>query len=339
MKNFVSKLEKEEIKEQQEIITRSKLKTRSTIVGTTEPRKYSLSKYQIRPNEDLKKFEAIYISGKTPNHRRSEMSFNDLNSLEYPDKCENLRKSGVIESKVKVQQIETYIEGEFKDCNMMIESIWGQAWELKKVKYNMRSNFTKFRSLRFRNVVVKGGDDLRQEIICMQLIYKMRDIIRDAGVDVFIKPYEIIVLSENSGILEFVPNSISVDEMKKKSEGSSICKFFIDVFQDNLKKAKECFVRSLVGSSILTYVLKLKDRHNGNILLDMDGNIIHIDFGFILGMAPGNLNFESSPFKFTAEYVELIGGKESENYPRFVSLFCDGMMALRKRVDELTLIL
>ena len=51
------------------------------------------------------------------------------------------------------------------------------------------------------NVVVKGGDDLRQEIICMQLIYKMRDILKQANVDVLIKPYEIIVLSENSGLL------------------------------------------------------------------------------------------------------------------------------------------
>lgn len=84
---------------------------------------------------------------------------------------------------------------------MNSESIWGQAWELKKVKYTMKSNFSKFHSLRLRNVVVKGGDDLRQEIICMQLIYKMRDIIRDAGVDLLIKPYEIIVLSENSGLL------------------------------------------------------------------------------------------------------------------------------------------
>lgn len=59
----------------------------------------------------------------------------------------------------------------------------------------MKSNFSRFKSLRFRNVVVKGGDDLRQEIICMQMIYKMRDIIREAGVEAFIKPYEIIVLS------------------------------------------------------------------------------------------------------------------------------------------------
>jgi phosphatidylinositol 4-kinase len=30
-----------------------------------------------------------------------------------------------------------------------------------------------------------------------------------------LKPYEIIVTSENSGLLEFVPNTISMDAMKK----------------------------------------------------------------------------------------------------------------------------
>ena len=61
----------------------------------------------------------------------------------------------------------------------------------------------------------------------------------------------------------------------------------------------------MAGYSIISYLFQLKDRHNGNLLLDGEGHLIHIDFSFMLSHSPGGLNFESAPFKLTRELLEV----------------------------------
>lgn len=44
------------------------------------------------------------------------------------------------------------------------------------------------------------------------------------------------------------------------------------------------------------------------MLLDTEGHIIHIDFGFLLSIAPGgSFSLETAPFKLTEEMVEVLG--------------------------------
>lgn len=50
----------------------------------------------------------------------------------------------------------------------------------------------------------------------------------------------------------------------------------------NFEEAQKNFVESLAGYSLFNYIFNVKDRHNGNILLDSKGHIVHIDFGFML---------------------------------------------------------
>ena len=72
------------------------------------------------------------------------------------------------------------------------------------------------------------------------------------------------------------------------------------------------------------------DRHNGNIMIDTRGHIIHIDFGFAFGMAPGHeWSFERAPFKLTNDYIDIMGGTTSECFAEFRKLFVDGFKAAR----------
>ena len=56
-------------------------------------------------------------------------------------------------------------------------------------------------SYKLRPVIVKGGDDLRQEVLAMQLIRKLNEIFINEKVMAYLRPYEVIVTSSNSGII------------------------------------------------------------------------------------------------------------------------------------------
>lgn len=86
---------------------------------------------------------------------------------------------------------------------------------------------------------------------------------------------------------------------------------------------------------MLIFLLKLFSRHNGNILLDNEGHIIHIDFGFMLSSSPRNLGFEASPFKLTPELVEVMGGENSDMFAYFKILLLQGLLAARKHNEKI----
>ena len=132
--------------------------------------------------------------------------------------------------------------------------------------------------------------------------------------DLFVAPYKCISNRTGGertlgGIIECVPNSHSRDQLGKAFE--------IDLYQYFLKKfgteqsaefklARLNFIKSLSAYSVVSYILQIKDRHNGNILISTEGHLLHIDFGFLLSIAPGGaFSLESAPFKLTEEMVLL----------------------------------
>merc|ERR1712194_236972 len=91
--------------------------------------------------------------------------------------------------------------------------------------------------------------------------------------------------------------------------------------------------------SVVCYFLQIKDRHNGNIMLDNEGHIIHIDFGFMFSNSPGgNINFESCPFKLTQEFIEVMEGEGSDSFNYFKVLIIRGYLEARQYAHQILLL-
>ena len=221
--------------------------------------------------------------------------------------------------------------------------VFGETMIQQESRLRFQSQFGYLSSYKICKVLIKTGEDFRQEQFASQLINEFAQIFKIEEVDCFLYPYEIISTGNNCGIIEVCPNSMSLDELKHKTSfnpDNSLKVFYEYYFIKGSKKyykALRNLVRSLAGYSLVCYFLQIKDRHNGNILINNEGYLIQIDFGFFLSNAPGN-EFEKAPFKLTEEVIEVIGGVKSKYFQYFRKLMWKGILAISKHYEKIMIL-
>ncbi|GAV60362.1 PI3_PI4_kinase domain-containing protein [Cephalotus follicularis] len=226
------------------------------------------------------------------------------------------------------------------------DALSGELWELKKERIRKASVYGKLPGWDLRSVIVKSGDDCRQEHLAVQLISHFYDIFQEAGLPLWLRPYEVLVTSSYTALIETIPDTASLHSIKSRYPNiTSLRDFFAAKYQENspsFKLAQRNFVESMAGYSLVCYLLQVKDRHNGNLLMDEEGHIIHIDFGFMLSNSPGGVNFESAPFKLTRELLEVMDsdaeGVPSEFFDYFKVLCIQGFLTCRKHAERIILL-
>ncbi|KAJ2776827.1 phosphatidylinositol-4- kinase [Coemansia interrupta] len=189
------------------------------------------------------------------------------------------------------------------------------------------------------SAIFKVGDDCRQDVLALQLIAVFKNIFTSCGLDLYLYPYRVVATAPGCGVIDVIPNSLSRDQMGREKV-NSLSDYFATRYHgvDSIQyqQARINFVQSLAAYSVLSYLLQFKDRHNGNIMVDDQGHIVHIDFGFILDIAPGGITFESAPFKLTHEYIEVMGGsEEAQPYRLFCELCVKAYLACRPYVERI----
>ncbi|OZJ03933.1 hypothetical protein BZG36_03611 [Bifiguratus adelaidae] len=191
----------------------------------------------------------------------------------------------------------------------------------------------------WQGAIFKVGDDCRQDVLALQLIAVFKNIFTSVGLDLYVFPYRIVATAPGNGVIDVIPNSISRDQLGREKV-NSMYDYFVTKYGGTesirFQKARNNFIQSVAAYSVIVYLLQIKDRHNGNIMLDDDGHMIHIDFGFILDIAPGGITFESAPFKLTTEMIQVMGGgSEVQQYKWFMELVIKAYLASRPYAEQI----
>ena len=191
--------------------------------------------------------------------------------------------------------------------------VWQNPDQLASIQYNSHA------------IIFKNGDDLRQDMLTLQVIRIMDHIWRMEGMDLRMTPYSCLATGNQVGIIEVVRNSKTVFDIQKQAsrlasmqiDSSQLFKWIRDhnnANADSLEQAIQSFTLSCAGYCVATFILGIGDRHPNNIMVCESGQIFHIDFGHFLGhfKKKFGVSRERVPFVLTEDFLLVISkGKEN----------------------------
>ena len=199
-------------------------------------------------------------------------------------------------------------------------------------------------------VMLKCGDDLRMDMVTMQLFKAMQTLWFENQLTVKMALYKVLCTGNEQGMLEMVTDAETLASIHVK-EGGAISQFFSKAPIKNwieknkaevsLNEAIDNFLISNVAYCLATFVLGIGDRHNDNIMIKKNGELFHIDFGHFLGHFKYKMGIkrERAPFVFTRQFQNVLGDDNSPLFKEFKEKLKKGYLILRNNKEAIVTLL
>jgi len=191
--------------------------------------------------------------------------------------------------------------------------------------------------------IFKMGDDLRQDMLAIQMIRIMEKLWLREGLDLRMVTFDCLATGDRQGMVEVVQNAETLRKIHQNSRlimgpfNSKAIDSYIRLWNTSeleYKTAMDNFLHSCAGYSVATYILGICDRHNDNIMITSAGHLFHIDFGKFLGDSQmmGNIKRDRTPFVLTADMAYVINGgdRPSKKFQTFIELCTMGFNIIRR---------
>lgn len=198
------------------------------------------------------------------------------------------------------------------------------------------------------HMIFKIGDDLRKDLLTLQMFHIMNNLWFTNGLDMKIMLYNVLPTGPSAGLIQIVPNSSTLREIHVQFGGvtgsfkDDSLALWLQQFNPTkatYHKAIDNFTASAAGYCVATYILGIGDRHNDNIMITRNGHLFHIDFSKFMGDIQkfGNIKRDRVPFVLTPDMAYVInnGVTPSHNFQKFTEYCCTAFNIIRQNRSKL----
>jgi hypothetical protein len=158
-----------------------------------------------------------------------------------------------------------------------------------------------------KNILIKN-EDVRADRLSLIFQYFLCHVHGDFAFTL----YSVMPIHPRYGWIEMVADSKTLYEIKEKG---TLSEYIFNTFSHlSVDEIRGRFIQTVASNCVMSYLLGLGDRNTMNILVNQQGDVIHIDYSFLLGRDP---KFNAlAKMSLRSDMVAVLGGTESEAFKK-----------------------
>lgn len=139
--------------------------------------------------------------------------------------------------------------GQIVDVNDPSAKAFREPWVDKIERIRLASPYGHLPNWQVIPIIIKNGDDLRQEVLASQLLAAFRGAWQSEQQNLWVKPLRVVVTSNDGGLIEVVGSGVSLHQIKNTHP--SLMEYFKTEYgrpqSETCLQAKRNFTESLAG--------------------------------------------------------------------------------------------